>query len=58
MKMTLELYGDTYIIDKPDQNDFDADELKELFSQLMVSAGFPPSVIELSDGGRWEFKDD
>lgn len=58
MKMTLELYGNTYIIDKPDQNDFDADELKELFSQLMVSAGFPASVIELRDGGRWEFKDD
>lgn len=54
MKITLEIHGCTYSTQQ-DGHDYTADELKEVFSRLLVSATFPPSVIE--DGeGSWEYK--
>ena len=54
MKITLEIHGCIYTVEQCG-NDYTADELKEVFSRLLVSATFPPSVIE--DGeGSWEYK--
>lgn len=53
MKITLEAYKQTYTFeDKSD--DYEADELKEIFSRLLVSAGYSPEVIDPRDGGRYE----
>lgn len=54
MKLILNLYNDTYTVED-DNNDMDSGELKELFSRLLVCAGFPPSVIDIADGGRYEY---
>lgn len=54
MKMLLQLHGAKYSIEK-EGNDYYADELKEMFSRLLVCATFPPSVIESDDGGRYEY---
>lgn len=60
MKITLELYDQRYIVEtlNPKQNDFNGNEMKELFARIMVMAGFAPSVLEPSDGGSYEFVDD
>lgn len=60
MRLVLELYDKRYIVEttNPDQNDFSADELKELYSKLLVAAGFLPSVIETDGCGRWEYVGD
>ena len=56
MRITLELHGCKYIVEETG-DDFNAQEMKEIFSRLMVAATFPPSVIE--DGeGHWEYKED
>lgn len=59
MKMTLELYGGTYSVEAKG-DDFTADEMKEAFSRLLVSASYPPNVIELAEGGHFEceYKED
>lgn len=59
MKITLEMYDHKYTFEAP-QDDFGADELKEIFSRLMVQAGFSPSVLWLADGGYFEceYKED
>lgn len=56
MRITLSLYGAEYTIERKGE-DMMADELKELFSRLLVVAGFCPSVIELEDG-KYGFIDD
>lgn len=56
MRITLSLYGAEYTIERKCE-DMMADELKELFSRLLVVAGFSPSVIELEDG-KYGFIDD
>lgn len=53
MKITLESYGNKYIYES-DREDFDARDLKEIFSRMLVQATFPPSVIEPAEGGHWE----
>lgn len=53
MRITLELYGNKYIYES-DHEDFDARDLKEIFSRMLVQATFPPSVIEPAEGGHWE----
>lgn len=60
MKMTLELYDQRYIVEtlNPKQNDFDSGELKELFTRIMVMAGFGPSVLDPEDGGHYEYVGD
>lgn len=59
MKITLELYKTRYAVES-DQDDFSADELKGLFSRIMVVAGFPPGVIQLEeeDGGKYMYVGD
>ena len=56
MRITLRLYDGEYTIEQSGE-DASADELKELFSRLLVVAGFAPSVIELEDG-KYGFIDD
>ena len=57
MKLILELYDTRYIVENT-SNDYDANELKEIFSKVMVAAGDPPSVIDLGDGGHYEYVGD
>lgn len=59
MKITLELYKTRYTVES-DQDDFTADELKGLFSRIMVVAGFPPGVIQLEEeeGGKYMYVGD
>ena len=45
MKITLELYDTKCTVEDPNE-EHTAGELKEMFSKLMVQAGFSPSVIE------------
>lgn len=54
MKIALELHNTRYTVES-DGDDFDGNELKELFSRIMVVAGYSPSVIELDDGGEYEY---
>lgn len=53
MRITLESYGETYIFET-DKDDYNASELKEIFSRMLVLASFPPDVLELSEGGHYE----
>ena len=55
MKIVLELYGRKYIFES-EQNDYNANELKEIFSRLLVQATFSPDVIEPAEGGHFECK--
>lgn len=55
MKMTLELYGTRYSAEH-ESDAYRADELKDLFSRLLVVAQFPPSVIQADeDGGKYMY---
>lgn len=59
MKIMFEHYHNRYTIEtiNPKQDDFDAAELKELFSRLLVCAGYGPSVIDVAEGGKYEYVD-
>ena len=59
MKITLEMY-DSRIIYESDKNDYTANEMKEIFSRMLVQATFPPDVIEPAEGGHYEceYKED
>lgn len=59
MRIILEMY-DSRIIYESDKDDYKADELKEIFSRMLVQATYPPSVIEPAEGGHWEceYKED
>lgn len=55
VKITLEMYGNKYSVET-DNSDALADGLIELFTRLLVVAGFSPSVIRLpEDEGRYEY---
>ena len=55
MKMELEMYDATYIAEMQN-DDIPGDDLIELFSRLMVVAGYPPSVIHIpEDEGHYEY---
>ena len=55
MKITFEDHGMRYTVEC-ERQDFDAVELKEIFSRLLVLAQYPPSVIEDSgDSGCWSW---
>lgn len=57
-RITFEYFDEVFTIELP-QNDYDADELKEYFSRLLVLAGFPPSVIDTGeDGGEYQYVGD
>lgn len=53
MKITLEMYDNKYTYES-DRNDYNANEIKEIFSRMLVQATFPPDVIETSEGGHYE----
>ena len=53
MKIVLEMYDSKYTYES-DKNDYDANELKEIFSRMLVQATFSPEVIEPSEGGRFK----
>lgn len=53
MKITLEMYDSKYTYES-DRNDYNANEIKEIFSRMLVQATFPPSVIEPAEGGHYE----
>lgn len=59
MKITLEMY-DSRIIYESDKNDYTANEMKEIFSRMLVQATYPPSVIDPAEGGHYEceYKED
>lgn len=59
MRITLEKYNNKYIYES-DSEDYDANELKEIFSRMLVQATFPPDVIEPAEGGHYEceYKED
>ena len=55
MKMTLEIHGTRYSAEH-ESNAYGANELKDLFSRLLVVAKFPPSVIQIDeDGGKYMY---
>lgn len=53
MRITLEMHDQKYIFESS-QDEFSADEMKEIFSRLLVQATYPPSVIESAEGGHFE----
>lgn len=53
MKITLELHDAKITYESP-SDDYDASELKEIFSRMLVQVTFPPQVIDLADGGHYE----
>lgn len=55
MKITLELYDKTYSVEGA-SDDLMGSDIVELFTRLMVVAGFSPSIIRLpEDDGRYEY---
>jgi hypothetical protein len=56
MKITLENYNAKYIFEDND-NDHSASYIKDIFSRMLVVAGFSPSVIECIEGGSYEYVD-
>lgn len=57
MKITFENYNIKYTLED-NNNDHNASYIKDVFSRLLVLAGFPPSVIDCIEGGRYEYVDD
>lgn len=53
MKITLEYYDNKYTVECPD--DYTADKVKDIFSRMLVQAGYPPSVIDNQEGGCWVY---
>lgn len=59
MRITLEI-DNSKIIYESDKSDYRANELKEIFSRMMVQATYPPNVIDPAEGGHYEceYKED
>lgn len=59
MKIILKIY-DSRIVYASDKDDYTADEMKEIFSRMLVQATYPPSVIDPAEGGHYEceYKED
>lgn len=55
MRITLEMNKERFIFEA-DSGHYNAGEMKEAFSKLLVCAGYPPDVIRLEDGGRYVCK--
>lgn len=53
MKLRLEMYNKVYTIES-EEDGFTDGEMKEMFSMLLVQAGYSPETIELADGGHYE----
>lgn len=57
-KIILETNGYKYQVEMPG-SDYTSDEMKEVFSRLLVQATYPPSVIESAgEDGHWEWRTD
>ena len=54
MKIVFEQYGTRYTVEN-DTDSHDSHELKEIFSKILVQAGFAPSVIECEEGGEYQY---
>jgi hypothetical protein len=57
MKITFENYNIRYGIETESEA-YTGEELKTLFSRLLVVAGFPPGVIEAEEGGKYTYVGD
>lgn len=59
MKITLEMHDAKYTYES-NSDEYTANEMKEIFSRMLVQATYSPSVIDLSDGGHYEceYKED
>lgn len=55
MIITLELNGYEYSCETP-HDDMTAQEIKGIFSRMLVVAGYHPNVIELPDGEHFDCK--
>ena len=55
MRLTLELEGSKYVYESNNEV-YSVDELKEIFSRMLVQATFSPDVIDCSEGGHYECK--
>lgn len=55
MRMTLELHGIKFSVEESGDG-FNADELKEMFSRMLVQATYSPEVIDLADGFCYKCK--
>ncbi len=53
MKIILEMHDQKYMFESS-QDDFSANEVKEIFSRLLVQATYPPDVIDLAEGGHFK----
>ena len=54
VKITLEMHGVSYTVEGLDW-DSDGTTLKDAFNRLLVSAGFPASIMD-NEEGSWEYK--
>ena len=54
MKIILEMNNCRYTYESP-YEDADSGTLKEMFSRLLVLAGFSPAVIDLEDEGSYQY---
>lgn len=54
MKIIFTSYNTIYSVET-ESDDYDGNELKEIFSRILVTAGFSPSVIEDPDGGSYQY---
>lgn len=54
MKIVFEQYNTRYTVEDS-INSHNAQELKEIFSRLLVLAGFAPAVIDCEEGGSYEY---
>lgn len=57
MKITFENYNAKYIFEDND-DEHNASYIKDIFSKMLVVAGFPPSVIDCIEGGKYEYVDE
>lgn len=54
MKIVFEQYNTRYTVED-DVDSHDSGELKEMFSKILVQAGFAPSVIDCEEGGEYQY---
>lgn len=57
MRITFENYNIRYGVEA-ESEDYTGEELKSLFSRLLVVAGFSPTVIEPEEGGTIRYVGD
>ena len=57
MKIVFESHGYRYSVEHK-SDDFDANELKEIFSKILVLSGFGPGAIDCEEGGGYQYVGD